>query len=591
MDGDGVSKLLERIGQEDGGQEYKVVSHRLATLGFDEAMRTGVTLKLSDFSPPKGREDSFKHVDEQDKVIDSAPELSDEERSDLRDAVYGTITTHLREESYRQGVDTANPLADQVKAKARGDKLQLASILATPGEFRDARGRLIPVYPKRSYSEGLSPAEWYSASYGTRQGVIATKFATPVGGDLGKQLTLAALDLVVTSDDCGTSTGVPFKASDQDSVGSALAMDAGAYKAGQYLTPRMLKELGDSHSHLVLRSPMTCKAKGGVCAVCAGLAEDGNPHPLMSNVGIKAGSALCERVAQGSLNTKHGGGSKEKVKGLAGTALITQLTQAPSTFRYKAPVSEVCGKVMSVEVAPQGGHFIDVAGQRHYSEAGLTPLVAVGDDVEQGDVLTEGEINPSDIVRLKGVGEGRRYYAERLTSAFKDSKLAANRRNMEVVARANINHVNVTDSDGLAGWLVGDTAAYNAVEAEWKPRDDSVMDRPTKLVGKYLEEPALHYSVGTPITGKVAATLEEYGYDKALANDAPPGFEPEMIRLREAPHNQKDWMAKLRGTYLTKNLMEDTRTGATSSIHGLNPVPGMAFGAEFGKPPAGTVGY
>jgi hypothetical protein len=290
-------------------------------------------------------------------------------------------------------------------------------------------------------------------------------------------------------------------------------------------------------------------------------------------------------------NTKHLGRGAGKSAKPTGTALITQLVQVPAAFRGRAPLAEAAGAVVSVSDAPQGGLLIDIGGQEHYAEAGLAALVKPGDIVEEGDALTEGEINPADVVRLKGIGEGRRYYAERLTSAFKDSKLAANRRNVEVSARANIDHVNVTDADNLSGWLPGDVASYSAVESAWAPREGAVRGAPAKMVGKYLEEPALHHTIGTPITRKVAEQMERFGVGSVLAHAERPGFMDEMVRLREAPHNKKDWMAKLRGTYLTKNLLEDARVGASASIHGLSPVAGMAYGAEFGRPPKGSVGY
>jgi hypothetical protein len=187
------------------------------------------------------------------------------------------------------------------------------------------------------------------------------------------------------------------------------------------------------------------------------------------------------------------------------------------------------------------------------------------------------------VVKYKGIGEGRRYYAERLTKAFSDSKLKANRRNTELVARAAINHVEVEEPDGLGDYLPGDVVSYNNLATSYAPRKDATLDKPSKLVGKFLEQPYLHHTIGSRITKKVAKELEDFGIDNVQAHETKPGFTANMIRLRAVPHYGKDWLAKLQGSYLQSNLLQDAQAAATSNIHGTHPVPAVVYGKELGE--------
>jgi DNA-directed RNA polymerase subunit beta' len=264
-----------------------------------------------------------------------------------------------------------NPLALQILSKARGNPGQLTAITASPGIYTDANDEIVPLFVRRSYAEGLSPAEYYAATFGTRKGVISTKFATRDAGDFGKQLNTAAADLIVTEEDCGTSNGIPVSVGDKDSIGALLAKDVSGYKAEAPVTGRMLNKLENDYDKIAVRSPITCQAKGGVCKKCVGLRENGKLPELRQAVGIQASSALAERIAQGSLNVKHAGGQAaggggEKV--YAGFPIINQIGQIPKTFRHKATLADVDGEVSKVEQAPQGGTNVYIGDTVHYIE-------------------------------------------------------------------------------------------------------------------------------------------------------------------------------------------------------------------------------
>ena len=279
---------------------------------------------------------------------------------------------------------------------------------------------------------------------------------------------------------------------------------------------------------------------------------------------------------------KHSG---KKAKGLTtftGFNVVKNLATVPSTFPDAATVAELDGTVDSIMAAPQGGYHVTIGGQEHYVPADMPLRVKEGDTVEAGDTLSEGIVNPSDVVRLKGLGEGRRYFAERMTQALKESNYGANRRNVEVLARSLVNHVQVDDEGAAGQHLPGEVVTYQSWANGYRPRPDAQSIHPRKAVGQYLEAPAMHYSVGTRITPSVAKQLDNFGVELVQAHPQPVGVTPQMVSVVKTPEYTDDWMARLSSSYLKTRLLEDAQAGATSNVHSLHPIPGLAKGTEFG---------
>jgi len=154
-----------------------------------------------------------------------------------------------------------------------------------------------------------------------------------------------------------------------------------------------------------------------------------------------------------------------------------------------------------------------------------------------------------------------------------------------------MNHAVVNDPDDAADQLPGDVVSYNGLAFGYRPRKDAVTRAPDQALGMYLEQPVLHYTIGTRITKGVAQQLGEFGQTKVTAHAQPPGFEPYMSSLRDVPKHEPDWVAQLGSSYLKTNLLKQVHRGGESHVHGLHPVPGIAKGTEFGQPPPGQVGY
>ena len=583
---DGADELLAAVGKNEP-TKYKEISAKLMGLGREASFLEGTTLKLSDLASPIDKRDIMKHVDKQERRIAADKTMSDEDKEKALEVVYSEVHSMLTDQTYQAALAKGNPFALQVKSKARGNPMQLAALMTTPGVYQDAKDRTIPVFIRKSYAEGLDPHEYWAATYGARKGVISTKFATRDAGALGKQLGTAVATMVVTKDDCGTPYGMPVPADDTDNIGAVLARPAKNFPAGTVINKEVLAELKKAKiDDIAIRSPTTCTLPQGLCKQCVGLREDGKFPEIGHHVGLNAASALAERIAQSQLNQKHSGGQQDDKGNIvyAGFDVINNLARIPKTFPHRAAIAELDGKVSKVEPAAQGGTNIQIGEQVHYVSPDLPVEVKVGDEVERGDALSGGIINPADAVRYKGIGEGRRYFTERMTQAFRDSNYEVSRRNVEVLARAMIDHVAIDEQSGLGDYLPGDVISYNSLARSFKPRKDSKMVANRKAVGQYLEEPALHYTVGTRMTKKMAKQLDKYGVSSVMANPAPVGFTPNMVSLAKVPQYGDDWMARLGSTYLQSRLLQDVQRGAESKAHSLHPIPSIAKGVEFGRP-------
>lgn len=286
-----------------------------------------------------------------------------------------------------------------------------------------------------------------------------------------------------------------------------------------------------------------------------------------------------------SNSAKHTAGMTQAKKTYSGLGIIQQFTQSPEKFNDEGAVSTVDGKVEKVEKAPQGGMYVTVKDKRHYILPGHEVEVKEGQMVEAGDQLAEGLVDPEEIVKYKGLGEGRKYWAERLGKILEDSGTPSDKRNLEVLARAAIRHVRVTNQDGMGDYLPDDVVDYNALQASYVPSEETTRTVRTKdAVGQYLQRPVLHYTIGTRVTPRIASFIADHGHDRIDVDSTPPSFTPEMIRLRTASHSNPDWMASMGTSYLTKQLNEASTEGDDTNVRENSDWrPRLAFGAGFGK--------
>lgn len=412
--------------------------------------------------------------------------------------------------------------------------------------------------------------------------------STPKAGYLGKQLAQAAHKLTATDDTPLLGTGLPVEADDPDNEGAVLAANYGNYKQGTILTPKILKELRRKNKRILVHSPIASISTGrGIPRVAAGIREYGRLPNAGENVGISAAQSVSEPLSQSAISSKHtagvsgasGGGSSAETQ--AGFDVINRMANIPKQYPDKAALTEVDGIVSNIEDAPQGGKYVYINNNKYHIEPEQEVFVKVGDKLEAGDVLSSGLPNPADIVKYKGVGEGRRYFMQSMYKTLKNSGVDVNRRNVELVTRSLINHIRVGNK-GINGSLPGDLLEYDEFAARYSPRESSVAMNTSKALNKFLEQPTLHYSIGTRITPRVAKELQEFGVKDVMVSNEEPDFEPEMRRAVDTLASDDDWQVRLGGFNLERNLLDSVHRGATSTMHGDSYIPSLAQGVDFG---------
>lgn len=577
-----VGKLLATVA-EKYPDRYAEITKAIADIGRKATYLQGETLTLDDMRPTFDRETVFAQMD-QEVAQARASAKSDDDFHRQRDTIWTRYSDALEKMTADSALQKNNNLAMSVVSGARGKGAQLKAMIATPGVYNDYRDRLIPVFARNSFAEGLRPAEFLAGTFGARRSVISTKEGTAKGGDLGKQAAQAASHLTITTKDCGTTNGIDLDPSDDSLRGRVLASATAGLPAGTVIDRLALKKLQTVKGKILVRSALTCAAEHGLCARCAGARMHGSLPKIGESVGVQAAQAVSEPITQSSLSAKHTAGQASGRRTYSGLGVITQLVQSPEIFPDKAEVAQEAGRVAKIEPAPQGGHYVQIGESRHYIHPDYPLTVKLGDHVEAGEPLSDGIVDPSDVVRLRGLGSGRRYYAQRLKQVLDDSGLNANLRNTEVLARAAIDHVVVDDAEGVGEFLPDDVVSYNRIAQVYAPPESVRKVSTDTAHGKFLYAPALHYTVGTKLTPKMTARIRAAGINEVHVAEEAPKFTPNMVRLRTASHNNPDWLAQLSTSYLKTNLAASAARGEETDVASNHHwAPRLAVGVGFGK--------
>lgn len=262
-----------------------------------------------------------------------------------------------------------------------------------------------------------------------------------------------------------------------------------------------------------------------------------------------------------------------------GFPVINQLLQVPKVFPSGAAHSVVDGTVAGITEAPQGGKYIWIGEEKYYVSQEQEPTVKVGDRVEEGDVLSNGLPNPAIITKYKGIGEGRKYFMELMRDVLEESRMSTNRRNIEVLARSVINHVEVMDdSEAIPGAMPGDVVEYDRLAAIYQPREGTI-EIPSKSVKQgYLEQPVLQYSIGTRITPKVRETFKRFGVGNVAIHPDPPPFQPAMSPVLTNLAKSPDWLERLGSFYVSRGFLDSVHRGASSDLESTSYIPRVIAG-------------
>lgn len=558
-----LNDSLVRLAKEHP-DEYPDVVTKLKRLGDEVATLEGISVGLDDIAPHPDRDATIAPHAE---AFRRAKTQTEKEK-----ALYAAQDAMLQLAKKDKG-----SMGEMVRSGGRGNAAQLMRAVAAPVLATDSKNKVIPWMITKSFSEGLTPADAWVAGTEARKNAVLSNISVVEPGDLAKILINNMGDKLVTMPDCGTKNGVVMSATDPHVVDRFEAV------TNRLITPQLASKLAADGKEIVVRSPMTCEAPHGVCQKCQGLSPAGQLHTIGTNVGMRAAQALSEPLTQFSLNAKHGGrvaaaGSDKKM--LEGIKGIRQLLEVPTTFLHKAVLAERDGKVTSVDAAPQGGTYVHVQDVRHYVPPDQRVVVTPDQSVFAGDVLSDGVPRPDEIVKHKGLGEGRRYLVDAMHDVYKRAGADVDKRHLETLARSVLNHVQITDPGPDDSFVKGDIVDYNRFRAAL---GDSRRKLPVhEASGETLAQDVLHFTAGTRVTPSVVDVLTRRGVSTVEVADHAPTATPYVRAASRTPLLNPDWMARLGHRYLKETLLAGAHRGDVANVHGYSPVPAYAAGAEFG---------
>jgi len=566
-----LTKRMSDLAHEDPKQYAQTITE-LKRVGDNLATLEGLSVGLDDITPDyKARRQELKSLKERYNTTSS-------------DEIRKKLAVRAQEKLQNLAMKHPGTLTQQVKSGARGNPVQFTNLAGGLGYVRDPdTNDVMPLLVDKTYSEGLSAGQYWAAARQSMMDTIKVYTSVAEPGDLGKKLTNNMNQLVITSVDCGTDNGIWVDVSSPEASGRYLAglrIPAG-YEKNTLVTPAVQQKLAKKESRIFVRSPMTCEADDGVCQKCQGLDERGSSHQMGINVGVRSAQALAEPLVQFALDSKHGGrtvsSDQAQVGGIKG---FRQIIDVPKQFINKATLAVTDGKVTQVEKAPQGGYRVFVEDKEHYVEPNLKVLVKPGMKVFAGDRLSEGVPKPDEVVKYKGLGEGRQYFVKALKDVYKAQGKKMDQRHFELLAKGQLDHVKIKADPGYT-FIPGDVVSYNSVRKHIREGIEVVPL--SEALGETLGKSYFQYLAGTRITQEVQKNLEEQGLKEVMIAPRAPEMEFVMKPATTAPTLNPDWLSRMSYRGLKNTIRNAAQYGQTSDVHGTSPIPGYVIGTEFGQ--------
>jgi len=454
------------------------------------------------------------------------------------------------------------------KAGTKPNWSQYQQMALAPMLLADSANRLIPTPVTKSYAEGLDIGGYWTGMHGARRGAVMKVQEVEKPGAMSKVLMNNMMHITVNSTDCGTDKGIALPVSEKDVhdryLGQAFAHGRLHVPAGTLLTPDIVGKIRavKKDAQVVVRSPLKCEEESGICQKCVGLAAGGHHHQLGANIGVQAAHALGERAIQLTLRVFHTGGVQEQGGGklLNSFARFEQLMKLPQKIPDAAALAMKGGRIEKVEHSPTGVSVL-IGGHRHHvgkdergmplhevlpgahTMEGYVPWAPpkVGMHVEAGQHLSDPNrtfVNPHDLYAATGsIEKVQHHLTGEVYGLYKDEGIR--RRAVETVVRAISNLTKVHDPGEHPDVLRGEFRTLSSVRS-------------------------------------MNAELAQQ--HKRLIEHAPVLKGVDMLPLSL----QEDWMAKLQHRRIRSTLTEAAAMGGVSNIHGAHPIPGIAYGAEFG---------
>lgn len=487
-----LSAIVNDLAERYPKVEVAAALDRIKDAGFHWATRSGVTVALSDIlTPPNKREIIQGYEKQATKVQDQFEKglTTEAERRQELIEIWNKATAEVAK-AMEDNLPEDNNINRMVSSGARGNWMQVRQIAGMRGLVSNPKGEIIPRPIVNSYREGLSVAEYFISTHGARKGLADTALRTADSGYLTRRLVDVSQDVIIREDDCGTSKGLDLtiaaKGADgvlirdsnvENSVyGRSLAEDALDAKgkvvgeAGADVGDVLIDTLINAGVEQVkVRSVLTCESAVGVCAVCYGRSlATGLLVDIGEAVGIIAAQSIGEPGTQLTMRTFHTGGVASADDITQGLPRVTELFEA-RTPKGASPIAEADG-IITIEDTDRARRLILTPdnGDEPIAYPVLrraTLFVEDGQRVALGTQLHVGNLDPKEVLRVKGVRAVQLHLVDGVQGVYRSQGVPIHDKHIEVIVRQMLRKVTVVDhgdTELLPGELV-DRARFTAV--------------------------------------------------------------------------------------------------------------------------------
>ena len=474
-----LGKIIAKCINVHGLSKTAELLDYIKSTGYKYSTIAGMTVSVDDVKVPPAKKQILADANvEVDKVLKQYKRglITDQERYNSVIKIWEAATDKVTE-AMKDNFDRLNPVYMMSESGARGNVNQLRQIAGMRGLMASTTGKTVEIPITSSFREGLDALEYFISAHGARKGLADTALRTADSGYLTRRLVDVSQDIIVREPDCGTHEGIEvadIKDGNQV-VEKMVERLIGRYPLEDVIDPNTNKVIVDTETliteniaeqivaagitSLKVRSVLGCRTKHGVCAKCYGMGlatrEEVN---IGESVGIIAAQSIGEPGTQLTMRTIHSGG-------VAGVADITQgLPRVEELFEARKPkglaiVSEINGVVkISEEKTNKEVTITSKDDSKTYTiPFGSKLRVRDGEEVKAGQPITEGSINPNEILAINGADGVYQYLIQEVQKVYRNQGVDINDKHIEVIGRQMLKKVRVEDNGDtelFAGSLV-----------------------------------------------------------------------------------------------------------------------------------------
>ena len=463
-----LGQIIERCIKIHGTKMTSQVLDKIKALGYKYSTRAAITVAVCDASIPPKKKTILADADEEVMAINknyARGFISNQERKNAVIDVWNKATNDVSD-ALTENLDQYNPIYMMADSGARGSINQIRQLAGMRGLIANTSGETIEVPIRANYREGLNIMEYFISSRGARKGLADTALRTADSGYLTRRLVDVSQEVIIRMEDCETTKGIEvyeiregkerIEPLSERLIGRYLCEDFVDENGTVLVTKDKLmndadaKKICDTGVQKVrIRSVLTCKAKHGVCAKCYGASlANGNPITMGEAVGIIAAQSIGEPGTQLTMRTFHTGG-------IANAEDITQgIPRVEELFESRRPKSSAIITMVSgvarIEEIKKTRHVIVRDEETGVEEAYPVPFgyrmkVQDGDVLKKGNPLTEGSINPHDVLAANGEEAVQNYIISEVQKVYRLQGVDINDKHIEVIVRQMMRKVRVTE--------------------------------------------------------------------------------------------------------------------------------------------------